>query len=492
MPEQVQSRLYIDGEFVEPDDKEWFPSVDPYTGKKWIEIPRGTPTDVNRAVRAAHRAAFNSEWSDLTQTERGEFLYALADALVKDPLTRAELDVRDNGKPIRELKSQHEAIPEWYRFYAGLADKIRGSTIPTDKPNKHVYTVNEPIGVVAAITPWNSPLMLATWKLAPALAAGNTVVLKPDEKTSASALAFAEVIDEVGFPDGTVNIVTGYGEEVGQALVEHKLVDIVSFTGGTETGQHIAREAGDCLKRTTMELGGKSPNIVFPDANLENAVNGSLAGIFAAAGQSCSAGSRLLLHTDIHDEFVDRLVQKATQITLGDPKASSTEMGPLASTEQFEKISKYVEIGRDSGAILAHGGGPPDRDLDSDLFFEPTIFTNVSNDSQLAQEEIFGPVLAVIEFESEAQAVELANDVAYGLAAGIWTEDMRKANRVARAMRAGRVWINNYRNSSFAAPQGGFKASGWGRENGIEAIEEFTETKSIWVELGETTENFFE
>lgn len=288
------NRLYIDGEFVEPSSDEWFESTDPYTDEEWIEIPRGLATDVDRAVTAAHEAVFNSGWAELTQTERSEQLHELADVLEERGETHAEMEVRDNGKPIREMSSQHEAIPDWYRYYAGLADKIHGETVPVHKPNKHVFTEKEPVGVVGAITPWNSPTMLATWKLAPALAAGNAVVLKPDEKTSASALALAEAIDDAGIPDGVVNVVTGFGSEAGQALVTHDLVDKISFTGGTATGSHIASQAGQTFKRTAMELGGKSPNIVFPDANLENAVNGALAGIFSAAGQSCSAGSRLL------------------------------------------------------------------------------------------------------------------------------------------------------------------------------------------------------
>lgn len=415
----------------------------------------------------------------------------MANALEEYVETHAEMDVRDNGKPIREMVRQHESIPKYYRFYAGLADKIRGATITPDNPTKRVLTNREPLGVIGAITPWNSPLMLAAWKIGPALAAGNAVVLKPDEKTSTSALSFASVVDDIGIPNGVINVVPGYGEEAGQALLEHELVDKISFTGGTETGSHIASEAGTHLVPTTMELGGKSPNIVFPDANLDNAINGSLNGIFASVGQSCSAGSRLLLHEDIHDEFVDELCSLADQINLGDPKDSETEMGPIASREQFEKVSKYVELGRESGASLTHGGEPAANDLGSDLFFEPTVFTNVSNSSRIAQEEIFGPVLSVIQFSSETEAIKIANNTDYGLTAGVWTEDMRRAHRVAERIRAGRIWINNYRNSGVTAPQGGYKKSGWGLENGIEVIEEYLKIKTIWIEMSETTENKF-
>lgn len=488
-----RSQLYIDGEFVDPSSDEWFGSTDPYTGEDWVQIPAGTAEDVDTAVQAAHDAVFDpdSEWAQCSPTERGRYLYDLADALAERAEVHAEMDVRDNGKPIREMSSQHESIPEYYRFYAGLADKIRGATITPDDPTKRVFTNREPIGVVGAITPWNSPLMLAAWKIGPALAAGNAVVLKPDEKTSTSAIAFAEVVDEVGLPDGVINVVPGYGPEAGQALVKHDCVDKVSFTGGTETGSYIAEEAGANLKPTTMELGGKSPNVVFPDANLENAVNGALNGIFRSVGQSCSAGSRLLLHEDIYDDFVEELAALATEIDLGDPKDPATEMGPIASREQFEKITKYVELGRESGATLVHGGKPPEADLDSDLFIEPTIFADVDNGSRIAQEEIFGPVLSVIEFSSEEEAIRIANDTDYGLTAAVWTENMRRAHRVAERIRAGRVWINNYRNSDVTAPQGGYKDSGWGVENGIEVVEEYLKTKTIWLEMDDTTENTF-
>lgn len=483
--------LYIDGEFVEPATGDWFDSVDPYTNEAWIEIPRGGPEDVDRAVRAAHRAAFDSEWNELTPTERGEWLFTLADELEARADDHALRDVRDNGKPIREMRPQHESIPDWLRFYGGLADKVHGDNIEPNKSDKHVFTRKEPLGVVGAITPWNSPLMLSMWKIAPALAAGNAVVLKPDEHTSASSLGFAAAVDAVGFPAGTINVVTGFGDEVGQPLVEHETVQKISFTGGSETGSLIASEASKHLKQTTMELGGKSPYVVFPDAKLEQAVDAALTGMFSAGGQTCSAASRVLVHGAIYDEFVDRYVRGAAQISMGDPTDPATEMGPLANETQFEKVTEYVRIGQEEGATLECGGRPPEQG-DDEWFFPPTVLSDVDNDSRLAQEEIFGPVAAIVEFSSEAEAIRLANDVEYGLAGAVWTEDMRRAHRVANAIRAGRIWVNTYRTSGVTTPQGGYKKSGWGRENGVEAIEEYLETKAVWVELDEDPSYRFE
>lgn len=482
---------YINGEFTDPESDEWIESVDPWENEAWTEIPQSTEEDIDRAVAAANDAFHNGPWKDLTATERGKYLFALADELEGRADRHAEMDVRDNGKPIKEMSGQHKAIPDWVRYYAGLADKIQGDTIPASKEDKFIYTRQEPVGVVAAITAYNSPMLMAIWKLSPALAAGNSIVLKPPETASTSSLALAEAIDAVGFPDGVVNIVAGYGGEAGQQLIEHPDVDKISFTGGTENGRHIAETAGTNLTRTLLELGGKNANIVFPDANLEDAVTGALSGIFSASGQSCSAGSRLLLHESIYDEFVEQLVAGARDITLGDPKDPATDMGPLGSQSQFKKVAEYVEIGKEEGN-LAYGGVPEAGEFKSNCVVSPTIFTEVDNSARLAQEEIFGPVLSVIKFGSEEEAIELANDTEFGLTAGVWTEDMRRAHRVAHKMRTGRVWINNYRNSSFTSPQGGVKSSGWGRENGQEGLEEYLETKAIWVDLSEESDNAFE
>lgn len=482
-----QLELYVDGEFTAPSSGEWFPSENPATGEDVVSVPRGTSADVDRAVQAAHDAVFGGEWGQLTPTERGAYLSDLADVLEDRSDDHARYEVSENGKPIQGMKRQHRSIPDWFRYYAGLADKIHGDTISTSKGGMHVYTRKEPLGVVAAITPWNSPLMLATWKLAPALAAGNAVVLKPDEHTSWSAVAFADAVDEVGFPAGAVNVVTGYGNEVGQALTAHDVVDKVSFTGGTVTGAHVAKTAADALTPSTMELGGKSPHIVFPDADRGAAVDEAMWGIFAAAGQSCSAGSRLLLHEEIADDFVDQLVERTMNLRLGDPMEPSTDIGPLASESQVERVERYVDMAQEEGSTLRLGGERASGH-ETDLYFEPTIFTDVDNSSRLAQEEVFGPVLAVIEFSDEAEAIDIANDVDFGLAAGLWTNDVNRAHRVSEQIRAGRIWINHYRNSDFTAPQGGFKDSGWGRENGVEGMEEFLTTKTVWLDIERNTD----
>jgi aldehyde dehydrogenase (NAD+) len=383
-------------------------------------------------------------------------------------------------------------MAQWYYYFGGLADKIEGAVIPIDKPDTFNYTRHEPVGVVVAIVPWNSPLLLTAWKLAPALAAGCTVVIKPSEFTSASVLEFAHLIEQAGFPPGVVNIVTGFGAEVGMPLVEHPLTNKVAFTGSDRTGSLIYQQAAKGLKRVTMELGGKSPNIVFDDAELDNAVKGVISGIFAATGQTCIAGSRLLVQRRIHDAFVERLVAFAKTAKMGNPMAADTQVGPVTNPPQYRKILDYLEIAKAEGAKPVLGGSKAARPECGDGWFvEPTIFTGVDNRMRIAQEEVFGPVLSVIPFEDEEEAIAIGNDVVFGLAAGVWTQSMRRAFRMAEQLQAGTVWINTYRAVSYLSPFGGYKRSGLGRESGQEMIQEYLQTKSVWISLASEVPNPF-
>jgi aldehyde dehydrogenase (NAD+) len=485
-------RMYIGGEWVEAASGETFPSDNPFTGKPWALIPRGGAADADRAVRAAHKAFTAGEWPKLNASRRGALLRKLGDLIGEKSKFLAEIEVRDNGKLYAEMSAQTAYMAQWYYYYGGLADKIEGHVIPTDKPDMLNYTRYEPLGVVAAITPWNSPLLLTAWKLAPALAAGNTVVLKPSEFTSASVLEFMKLVEQAGFPPGVVNVVTGFGPDVGMPLVEHPLVAKVAFTGSDRTGTLLYQTAAKGLKRVSMELGGKSPNIVFDDAHLDNAVKGVISGIFAATGQTCIAGSRLLVQSSIHDQFVDRLVAFAKTAKMGNPMNPDTQVGPVTNPPQFRKVLDYIDIARGEGAKPVLGGGRATRPECGDGWFvEPTIFTGVKNSMRIAQEEVFGPVLAVIPFQDEEDAVAIGNAVVYGLAAGVWTQSMRRAVVMAERLQAGTVWVNTYRAVSYLSPFGGYKRSGLGRESGQEMIKDYLQVKSVWISTATEVPNPF-
>ncbi|MBV8052772.1 MAG: aldehyde dehydrogenase [Acidobacteriaceae bacterium] len=488
----MRYQLYIDGRSVAPRSSKWFDSYNPFTGKPWAEIPEGNSEDVDSAVRAAHKAFTEGPWASMTASQRGLLLHRLGDLISRDAKKLAEVEVRDNGKLIAEMQGQLSYIPQWYYYFGGLADKVQGAVVPLDKKGYLNFTRHEPLGVVAVITPWNSPLLLATWKLAPALAAGCAVVIKPSEFTSASTLEFAKLFDEAGFPTGVFNVVTGFGKDVGVPLVEHPLVRKISFTGSDETGRTINQLAAKQFKHVSLELGGKSPNIVFDDANLDDAVNGAISGIFAATGQTCIAGSRLLLQETIHDQFLQRLLALARSARMGDPMQTETQVGPITTQPQYKKILNYIEVAKKDGAELLMGGGPSKRpECGNGWFIEPTIFANVTSRMRIAQEEVFGPVLSVIKFKDEDEAVAIANDSRFGLGSGVWTSDIGRAHRMAERIQAGTVWVNCYRAVSYMSPFGGYKDSGIGRENGIEAIREYLQTKSVWINTGAVTANPF-
>lgn len=473
---------FIGGEWVEPSSGEWFETTEPFSGHAWAEIAKGNERDANRAVELAHEAFLSPEWSSLTATQRGALMRKLAGLIEANVERLGMIEQRDNGKLIAEVAGQVRNVAQWFYYYAGLADKIGGEVVPINKADVFNYTKYEPLGVVIAITPWNSPLALTTWKMAPALAAGNTIVIKPSEYTSASILELAKLADEAGFPKGVVNVVTGFGQDVGEPLVRHPLTAKVAFTGGDIGGQKVNEAAASGLKKVTLELGGKSPNIVFDDADIEQALKGAVAGIFGASGQTCMAGSRLLLQDGIHDEFVEKLKAIVETAKIGDPSLYETQIGPIATRAQHEKILRMIEMGRQEGANLVCGGKAlSGQEFGQGQFVEPTIFTGVRNDMKIAQQEVFGPVVSVIRFRDAEEAVKIANDIDFGLAAGVWTRDLHRAFYCVDRIRAGTVWVNNYRSTSFTTPFGGYKRSGIGREGGVEAMKEYLQTKSVWI-----------
>jgi aldehyde dehydrogenase (NAD+) len=472
----------INGEWRDAAGGATLPVVNPATEDVIAHVAAGTAADVDAAVSAA-RAAFEGPWAKLSARERGRLVWKLGERLMERADEIAKLETLHNGKPISE--SRHVEIPaaaECLQYFAGWADKVHGETIPV-KGDHHVYTRREPLGVVAAIVPWNFPLLLASWKVGPALAMGNTVILKPASQTPLTAIALGEIACEVGFPPGVLNVITGSGSVVGQALVEHPGVNKIAFTGDTSTGKGIMRTAADTLKHVTLELGGKSPNIVFPDADLDAAIRGATIGIFYGKGEVCAAGSRLLVDRSIKDAFIDKLAARVKKMVPGDPMDPKTRFGAISSKGQLERVLNYVAIGKTEGASLVAGGSRADIGTGKGYFMQPTVFADVTPQMTIAREEIFGPVLATIEFGDVDEAIARANDSIYGLAAAVWTKDIKKAHYVASKLRAGTVWVNTYNVYDTAVPFGGYKQSGFGREMSMHALESYTQVKSVWVDL---------
>ena len=475
-------QLFVGGEWVTPHSGRLIQSVDPSSGEIWAEVAEADGVDVDRAVEAA-AAAFHGPWRQLTASERGDRLFALAGLLRARSSELATAESRDNGKPLTDTTGEIGRAADWLQYYAGAADKIQGSTIPL-RPTALAYTLREPVGVVAAITPWNSPIYLYAWKLGPALAAGNTVVLKPAEQTSVSAQILADLIREAGFPPGVVNIVPGYGAVAGRHLTSHPGVNKIAFTGAHSTAIAILREAAASMKRVTCECGGKAPHIIFEDADIESAAAVAVHSAFRSTGQSCAAGSRLFVQSLIYDDFLLAVSKLTKRIRVGPALDSRTHIGPQTSQEQLEKTLRYIALGKSEGSRLVGGGDRPSgSELRQGFYVNPTIFADVDNRSPLAQEEIFGPVLSVIRFETEEDAVGMANDTKYGLVAGLWTRDISRAHRVAHRLEAGFVSINTFRPVHWTLPYGGVKMSGIGRENGLEALHQYTEVKTVVVDL---------
>jgi aldehyde dehydrogenase (NAD+) len=483
MPKIRLTKHLINGEWCDSASGETFTTINPATGDVLAQVAAGDQEDINRAVQAA-RQALEGPWKKASARDRSKLLFKLAELVEKNLEELAMLEVMDNGKPLNETRNADVPLTaETFRYYGGWADKMYGDVIPVDNKmgDFFCYTTVEPVGVCGQIIPWNFPMLMAAWKWGPALACGNTIVLKPAEQTPLSALRLGELAMESGFPPGVINIVNGFGETAGDALVKHPSVDKIGFTGEYKTAQIIMKNAADTLKRTSFELGGKSPNVVFADADMDQAVNGAMAGIFFNQGEVCCAGSRLFLEEAVHDEFVEKFKKKAESRQVGDPFDPNTQQGAQVSEEQFNKVMSYIELGKKEANCVSGG----ERVGDRGFFVKPTIFTGVKNDMRIAQEEIFGPVVSVLPFKNVEEVVEQSNATYYGLAAAVWTRDVAKAHRLASAIRAGTVWVNCYNTFDPGAPFGGFKFSGHGRENGKAALDLYHETKTVWVNISE-------
>ena len=478
MPELKKYKMFIDGEWVDSDTKKTFETLNPENNKPWAVVPEASANDVDRAVKAAQKA-FEGEWPKLLPRERGKYLRAIADKLRENAELLGEIETIDTGKLFRETKKQANYIAEYYDYYAGMADKVEGTVLPIDKPNIQAITTRVPIGVIAAIIPWNSQMLLTVTKLAPALAMGNTVVIKSSELAPAVLFEFAKLVEETGMPKGVVNVITGFGDPCGKALTTHSLVEKIAFTGGPETARHIIRNSAENLSEVSLELGGKSPVAVFEDANQENAINGITAGIFGASGQSCIAGSRLYLQKSIYNEFLDKLAKRAEKIKIGAPMDPESEMGPIGNFKQLEIIEKNIKLTLEQGGKIKCGGKRHPFSNEG-YYFPPTIIECDNHNLPTAENELFGPILSVMKFENEEEVINKMNDNQYGLSSGVYTSDFSRGMRVSKAIRAGITFVNTYRLISPSAPFGGMKDSGYGKEAGIESIKDYTRVKTTW------------
>ena len=483
MPKLKEYKMYINGEWVDAENKKTFESLNPENNEPWAVVPEASAKDVDKAVQSAQKA-FEGEWPKLFPKERAKYLKAIANQLRENAELLGKIETIDTGKLFRETKTQANYIAEYYDYFAGLADKVEGTVLPIDKPDMQVITTRIPIGVIAAIIPWNSQMLLTAVKLAPALAMGNTVVIKSSELAPATMFEFAKLIEKTGIPKGVVNVITGFGDPCGKALTSHALVERIAFTGGPDTARHIVKNSAENLSQVSLELGGKSPVAVFEDADQENALNGITAGIFGASGQSCIAGSRLYLQNKIYDNFLDKLIEQANKIKLGSPLDPDTQMGPLSNFKQLEIIEKKIKLTVEQGGKL-RCGGKRHAFSNKGYYFPATIIECENHNLPTAEDELFGPVLSVMKFETEAEVINKMNDNQYGLSSGVYTKDIGKALRVSKAIRAGIVFVNTYRLISPSAPFGGLKDSGYGKEAGLESIKDYTRIKTTWFNTSE-------